>query len=153
MAQWVPPMVRLNNCKFSRVQLVLHHKWGVNLATLCYPECGSKVWEKSADIDNIPMSVKMEIHADNLHNEGSLITRRASITSIVNTLKQLSYQDMFMKHMYLTFIMTVVLNYLTCSFFLSNIILMNWNILFSSLSGQVIWRNLIIRNSQKKRHK
>ena len=59
----------------------------------------------------------MEIHADNLHNEGSLITSRASITSIVNTLKQLSYQDMFMKHMYLTFIMTVVLNYLTCSFF------------------------------------
>ena len=35
--------------------------------------------------------------------------------------------------------------------YLSNSILMNWNILNSSLSGQVIWTKLHIRNSQRKK--
>ena len=53
-----------------------------------YLSKGFVVFEsEEGDIDNIPMSVKIQIHADNLHQENSLLTCKAEILSIINTLK------------------------------------------------------------------
>ena len=39
-------------------------------------------------LDNIPMSLQMQIHADNLHQKDSILTCKAAIPSIYNTLKK-----------------------------------------------------------------
>ena len=55
-----------------------------------------------------------------------------------------------MKSIYLIIIMTVMLNLTTWSLnYMSISIFMNCNILSSSLSGQVIWTKMLIRNWQK----
>ena len=55
------------------------------------PYCFSKGFfffeTKEGVIDNITMSVKNQINADNLHPEDSLLTRKAVISPIINTLK------------------------------------------------------------------
>ena len=41
---------------------------------------------KDSVLDNIPMNVKNQTNADNLHPEENLLTHKAEISSIVNTL-------------------------------------------------------------------
>ena len=81
-------------------------------------------------VGNIPTGVKVQIHNNNLHQEDILITCKATISSIVNTLKNChcnryvshvflynSYEDRYVEFLNLEFI------------FLSKGILLNWNIL------------------------
>ena len=100
-------------------------------------------------IYNISISLKGKINAVNLHHENSLLIWKEEILSIVNALSKI----IIPRFVYDTYVsnlnMTFMLNYLTWDFFFSKSVLMNCNILTSSLSGQVIWKNLIIRNSPK----
>ena len=61
----------------------------------------------------IPTNAKMQIHADNSHQEESNIKTKAEITSIVNTLKKLLLQQMCMTLMYINFTNTLMLNIIT----------------------------------------
>ena len=40
-------------------------------------------------VNNIPMSVKIKTHADNVHQENSILTWKAAISSIINRLKNI----------------------------------------------------------------
>ena len=101
-------------------------------------------------IDNVTIIVKKN-NATHLHEEDIILTLKTAIPSIDNTSKESSLNDMCMKIMYIIIMMTVMMNLKTWIKKMSNSILMNWNILPSSLSGQVIWTGKIIRNRQDKK--
>ena len=89
-------------------------------------------------LDNIVMSVKKH----NMQSGNPVYCLHIRI--------YIQFQDICMKFIYLTFMMTAMLNFITWSFVL-NRLLTNWNILTSSLSGKLMWTKLIIMNSHKKK--
>ena len=59
------------------------------------------------------MSVEIKTNAANLNHKDGLLTCKSEVPLIVNTLNIYIFQEMCMTRMYLTFIMTSMLNYLT----------------------------------------
>ena len=102
-------------------------------------------------IYNIHTSVKIQTRSEYLHKFDSLLTLKATITSIVNTLDKIfiarsvyeNYVSNFYDDCHVEFYNLYFKN-------LSNSALMNWDILPSSLSGELLWTNLLIKKSQKK---
>ena len=68
---------------------------------------------RKGGVDDITMMVKIKIHADNLHQDDIILTCKAVIPLIFNTLKNISFQERSMKGMYLTFMITFMLSSIT----------------------------------------
>ena len=87
----------------------------------------------------------MQIHVDNLYQEDIILTRKAVISSIVNTLNKITIARYVYKNYASNFYDDLHVGFYNPEFFLySNSVLMNCEILRSSVSRQVIWAMMSI---------